>query len=423
MSMYSMKQLTNKTNPPYNQQDYITDDGGVCMKGSIISRQRCYICKGPLVHDEKRNGCFCKEHPQVAATQFVVRFPRGIYQNHQSYASATQNLNYLRHEKGTRGYKFNPEDYRSAKPNSFASLAPKYLERKKSLVSFRKIKPIIEKAADHFGFTNLREINGGDIDDYLFGIPGIKEKTRANHCSQLHDFWMWCYDRGVISLDEIPRFPKIEYELGYRTITNWEIQEEVLAKIKEMTYNINPKIWLAIDMLSTYTALRPDDLRRVSEDSLDDNGYLTIHNPTKRKNKFKTIQLHSDHIAEWKAQQQKYPALPNMPFFRHISTITKGKVNEVFGANYLCKQWNRACKLVGLEGVPLYAGTKHTTATETAKRFGTEKALNVSGISNKAFVRYCQVERSDALEIVTEIRKAKKTGKVIPMKRADKDTE
>lgn len=393
------------------------------MKGSIITRQRCFICNGLLIHDEKRHGCFCKEHPHMAATQFVVRFPGGIYQNHKSYESASQTLNYLRYEKGSRQERFNADDYKSVKPNSFSSLAPKYLARKKNLASFRKIKAIIERAAIHFGSTNMREINGGDIDDYLFEIPRISDKTRSNHCSQLHDFWMWCYDRGVIGLDEIPKFPKIDYELGYRKITNWEIQESVISKVKEMTYSINPKIWLAIDMLSTYTALRPDDLRRVTEDSLDDNGWLIIHNPTKRKNKFKTIHLHDDHVAEWKAQQKQYPAMPDMPFFRHLSTRTRGKINEVFGANYLCKQWNRASKLIGLEGVPLYPGTKHTTATETAKMMGTEKALNASGLTNKAFERYCQVEQSDAYEVVTEIRKAKKAGKLIPMKRADKANE
>lgn len=38
LSMYSMRLLTNKATPSYNQPDHITDTGGVCMKGSIILR-------------------------------------------------------------------------------------------------------------------------------------------------------------------------------------------------------------------------------------------------------------------------------------------------------------------------------------------------------------------------------------------------
>ena len=69
---------------------------------------------------------------------------------------------------------------------------------------------------------------------------------------------------------------------------------------------------------------------------------------------------------------------------------------------------------IGLHGVPLYPGTKHTTATETAKLLGTEKALKASGLTNRAFERYCQVENNDTFEVVKEVRKTKKA-KVIKM--------
>lgn len=80
-------------------------------------------------------------------------------------------------------------------------------------------------------------------------------------------------------------------------------------------------------------------------------------------------------------------------------------------------------QLIGLEGVLLHTGTKHTTATETAKMMGMVKALNASGLTNKAFERYCQVEKSDAFEVATEIRKAKKAVTVIPMRKATKRNE
>lgn len=378
------------------------------MKGSIITRQRCFICNSQLIHDEKRHGCFCKEHPHVAATQFVVRFPGDIYQNHKSYESATQTLNYLRHEKGTRGQKFNPDDYKSIRPNSVMGLKVKYLARKKGLASYGKIEHSLNLASIHFGPTNVREITGADIEDYLYGILHISEKTRKNHCDYLCNFWKWCLSRGVITLAEMPVFPKIDYKLGYRKITDWGTQGTVLEKVREISKQ-NPKVYLAIDMLATYTKLRPEDIRRITEGSLDDNGWLTINNPTKLKNKFKYIHLHPDHVEALRLLQRQSPALPDVHFFRDTKT------GKVFGKNHLYKWWNRACDLIGLKGVPLYPGTKHTTATETAKLLGTDKARGASGLTNKAFDRYCQVENDDCYEVVTAIRKQK--ADVIPLKR------
>ncbi len=362
------------------------------MDGGIYTREKCYKCGKVLKHDGGRKGCFCPDHPEVRAHSFAVKFPGGIYHRYQSYERAAQALNYLRHEKGSRRQKFNPDDYRTTKPHSFAVLAPKYLQTKAKLANYSRIKTIIEAAANHFGYTNIRDIGRGNIEDYILGMVGIKgkalsEKTLFNRCSQLHDFWMWCLERDVITLAEMPRFPKISYDLGYRNITDLETQQAVINKVKEISYHINLKIWLAIDMLATYTALRPDDLRRVSESSLDANGWLTIHNPTKKKNKFKTIRLHPDHVATWHECQAMYPALPGAYFFRHTAGISGCTENERFGDKYLYKWWSKAAGMVGLKGVPLYPGTKHTTATETAKLMGTDKALEASGLTNKAFER------------------------------------
>lgn len=394
------------------------------MKGSIVTNQKCTICNGPLVHDEKRHGCFCKNHPHIAATRFIVRFPAGIFQRHRSYDSASQALNHLRYEKGNRKERFNPDDYKAIRPNSFIALKDKYLARKKDRATYRKIEGYINKASNHFQLTNIREITGADIEDYLYSISGISEKTRFNHMTQLRDFWKWCLARGnIISLAEMPTFPEIEYTLGYRKITDWKTQEEVIKKVREISYHINPKIWLGIDMLATYTALRPDDLRRVTECSLDANGWLVIHNPTKKKNKFKTIHLHEDHVMAWKKLQKEYAALPDIPFFRHVAGISGCVANEKFGDKYLYKWWVKACEQIGLEGVPLYPGTKHTTATETAKMLGTDKARSVSGLTNKAFDRYCQVENDGSLEVIKAIIKMKKKADVIQFKKKKNETE
>ena len=399
-----------------------TNHGRRCMAGGINSSQKCPKCGSKFVHSEKRKGCFCPNHPKVGATSFEVQFPGGIHRRFPDYTDAVRFLNYLRVEKDNRDTRFDPDDYRSSRPNSFAALAPKYLGRKTDKVTYKKICSYINRAAaSYLGPMNIREISGGDIEDYLYSIPNISEKTRFNHMTQLRDFWTWCLKREkIITLADMPTFPDIDFELGWRKITDWDTQAQVIEKVREIA-RLNPKIHLGIDMLATYTALRPDDLRRVTEASLDDQGFLTIHKPTKRKNQFKMIRLLDEHIQMWREIQQKYPAMPDMPFFRHVGGIPGCKPDQIFGPKYFNTWWTAACKEIGIEGVPLYPGTKHTTATATAKALGKEAALTASGLTNKAFERYCQVESSGAFDIVTAARNSKKkTAEVLPLKRRTK---
>jgi len=392
------------------------------MEGGIYTREKCSVCGKTLRHDGGKHGCFCPDHSKIGARTFIVKFPPNLYQTFTQYEKASQSLNYLRHEKGTRKQRFNPDDYKSIKPNSFAALKDKYLARKTDKASYRVICQIINRANETLGYINVREITGADIEDYLVGIAGISEKTRFNHMTQLRNFWKWCLKRGnIITLAEMPSFPDIDYTLGYRKITDWETQEKVLNKLKEITSH-NPKIWFGIDMLATYTSLRPDDLRRLREESLDTNGWLTIYNPTKKKNKFKTIRLHPDHVALWRQYQEKYPAVPTMPFFRHAPGIKNCKPDKLFNRKYLYAWWNNAAEEIGLKGVPLYPGTKHTTATETAKLLGADKAKVASGLTNKAFDRYCQVEGDGSYEVITAIR-TKKKAEVIQLFRSAKGIE
>jgi len=54
-----------------------------------------------------------------------------------------------------------------------------------------------------------KDINQGHIEDYLFGIQAIAEKTRYNKMSHLRDFWKWLLQRGAINLAQMPMFPEI----------------------------------------------------------------------------------------------------------------------------------------------------------------------------------------------------------------------
>ena len=100
--------------------------GELVMKGNITTREICFVCKSNLIHDERRNGCFCPEHPQVGATTFIVRFGSDIYRRFKNYQQATQFLTGLRYKTGEGSY--DPNDYRKENPNGFRNLSERDLK-------------------------------------------------------------------------------------------------------------------------------------------------------------------------------------------------------------------------------------------------------------------------------------------------------
>ncbi|MCP3925509.1 MAG: hypothetical protein GY714_23300 [Desulfobacterales bacterium] len=293
---------------------------------------------------------------------------------------------------------------------------------KKNLKSFKDKKRHIVVAQNYFGGRNIKEINGADIEDYLFSIEDISEKTRANYKSSISDFWKWCHKRQILNLAQMPFFPDIEFELGYRNITDLETQRKIVDKIYEMTYEINPKIWFGVELLSTYVNIRPGDLLKLNESDVDEiNGVLTFRYPTKRKNKLKTTRLIDEHIELLKELKEEFPALPHILFFRHHGGMKGIKPNTVFGPKYIRLKWNAACKELGIEGLDLYGGTRHTTTTEIARLAGTENARKASAhTTNKAFDRYCQFQEESAFNMAKIVKDECKKGEVKNIKDFDK---
>jgi len=373
------------------------------MKGDIYTRQKCPLCNGRLVHDEKRNGCYCLDHPQCGATKFFVRFEK-VFKNFHNYLESYQFLQGLRFKtiEGT----FDERDYQKDAPLGFTTLAEKYVKMKEQqgLKSINNIKNYIRKARNYWGQKNIKTFNRADIRDFLYDIKGISEKTRHNYMSCLRDFFRNLVEDEVIDITQMPRMPKIYFDLGYRAITDIDTQTTVLNKIKEMSYHINPKIWLACDMLSLYVNIRPKDLLNVTEGDFDIGyGVMTIKRPTKKRGKVVkiTVRLIPEHIQEIKNLKEKYPALLYVKFFRHIAGVSGVQADTPFGEKYFYKWAKKACEKLGLKDLDLYGLTRHTTVTALAKQVGEEGAKKASGHqTNKAFERYCQYQDDNTFEMV-----------------------
>ena len=172
-------------------------------------------------------------------------------------------------------------------------------------------------------------------------------------------------------------------------------------------------------MVRTHTNMRPGDLLRLTEVDINtDAGVILVWRPTKKKNQRKTVRMTPDETDLARELKRKYPALPNVKFFRHHGGIQSIRPGQPFGNKYLYKWWKRACAELGIQDLDLYGGTRHTTTTELAIRFGEEAAKDASEHeTNKAFERYCQMQGERAYDMALVVKgKGKPNTSPIPIK-------
>lgn len=375
------------------------------MAGGIYSDERCPICGGAF-RDDNRRGLTCPQHPKQRATRFKVKFG-GITRRFRDYDSALDCLSGIRWQKGPNSkYPFDPRDYQiKEKPLSFQVLAAKWLEIKKQEVkpkSWRNLQNYLRRASAAWGDANIKTIGYGEIEDFLLDQTDISAKTKSNLRSALHDFWNWLIDRDVITLTERPKFPKCSFELGWRTIIDKETQTAVLVELERTAPE---RVYLGIKWLCDYPAIRPGELLRLREgDILREQGVLVFPSPKEKKPKLVPL---FDEDAAW--LRDLPPALPATPFFRHMKGGPGFRAETVFGERTLYKWWKKACGVLGIEGVDLYGGTRHSSTVAARKVLTFEEAKTLTGhATNQAFERYFQRD----LEYVRHVQ-AKLKGKIL----------
>ncbi len=339
--------------------------------------------------DERRRGIFCPAHPQQQATRlFTVQFGRVIRKRFSEYREAERFLDGLRYEvdKGT----FDPRDYSARMPLSFTLLSNQWLDHKNQDVksgSLKNLLAFIARAQQHFGEKNVKYIQFADLEDF-FTAQKLSNKTKSNLRSCLHSFWSWLLSRKIISKNDFPEFPKINFELGWRKTVDKETQQAIIEEVKTISYSINPRIWLGIKWLSTYISIRPHELLNIKEEHIERrSGLLLIPHPKEKRPKIVPL------IEEDIALLQQFPqSFPKLHFFRHEKTCGRSRAGATFGEHFLYDWWKRACKNLGIDGVDLYGGTRHSSAIALTS-FATPEQIRRATMhsTNSAFERYYQV--------------------------------
>jgi integrase len=360
------------------------------MLGGIYTEETCPIC-GQKMKDNHRDAVCCPRHRTQRARAVFVRFGRQIKRKFSNYDDAARFLTGLRFKVDEGS--FDVRDYQSDNPLGFENLALKWLALKKEQIkrhSWDNLNNFMRRAIAIWGNRNVKEIDYGQIEDFFHqDLAGVSDKSKANAKSVLHSFFEWLRKRRVLHPSQLPEIPEIKFDLEFRKTISKELQTEILAELWRISSPINPRIFMACRWLSTYIAVRPGELIRLKEGEIDrQHGFLIIPHPKEKKPKI--IPLTEDDLELVRSMPA---AFPELLFFRHLQTRKGIRAGTPFGPRYLWNWWKVACANLGIEGVDLYGGTRHSTTIYLGEFFTPEEIKQATAHStNKAFERYYRIK-------------------------------
>lgn len=371
------------------------------MLGGIYSEQKCPVCEGSFKDDGKR-GLFCPEHPQCRATQFRVIF-KGVHIRCSSYEEASQTLSGMRFK--FREGSFDDRDYRKDQPLGYSNLADQFLIFKATVEKKRstgKMAYHLHYARNFFQNRNIKDIGEGELQDLLAFLPShLSDKTKKNIFTTLHSLWAWVQkrERKKNPFFIIPEFPAIDYQSEMRQIVDRATQWQILQEVERIAPE--PKIYLGCLWLATYPKVRPGELINVQEKDFDLPNQTLLIKLNKEK-KAKKVDLIDEDVNLINSLPR---GLPELYFFRH-------KDGAKFGKKLFWKYWKKACVNLGVEGVSVYPGTKHSTATFLKKELGYQAAKEATGhTTDKAFGRYIIGDPNDLRALYAYARPGKDLAK------------
>lgn len=303
-------------------------------------------------------------------------------------------------------------DYARDNPLGFRAQAEAWLKTREGKVrDLRHVAGHIGAAIAHFGDANVKAIGYGELEDFFaaLGASGRAPKTVHNHRTTLHAFFQWFYRREKGRGYALPEFPVVEFELGWRKIVDKATQEAILAEVKRISDPVNPRIWFGITMLANFPKIRPEELRMIDEGDINrKTGEVWVRHT--KEGKAKRVYLLEEDLDFIRAQPEAI--FGRVPFFRHtgrrkgIHRAYAARAQGRFGEKYLYKWWKEACKNLGIEGVDLYGGTKHSTVTAASAVMTPEEIRRyvTAHATNAAFDRYLQVDAERQREASQKVR-------------------
>jgi integrase len=212
---------------------------------------------------------------------------------------------------------------------------------------------------------------------------------------------VWAFDMGdIMATPKWPTFDfSLEHDMKRRNTVDKDTQARILHQMYLDEWDIRPRLYLGVRFLTTYISVRPAELLGITErDYNRKQGYIVIkQHKTGRGNKI--VRLTQQDIS---LLDELPTGMPHLPLFRHDVPCGGIKAGDGFGQAAFYRAWKRACGKLGIEGVDLYGGTRHSSAISLYKDAGVspEEIKKATGHKTSvAFTRYFKLDIDDVLEI------------------------
>ena len=250
------------------------------------------------------------------------------------------------------------------------------------------IKCDLAKVSRALGHLETSEIDFAVVQDFSNSMTSLSGKSISNLLVNFKTMMAWAKKRKIIN--DVPEFPTIRYELGWRKTIDRATQLKILAHIEARA---SERTAMAFRWLMTYTALRPGELPQITLDDISSDGILTIkkHKVSRSSSIPKEIPLLTEDFLKVKVIDDGSGG----HIFKHGKKPGCAP-NHPFGEKYLRDVWKRACQACGVKGVDLYGGVRHSTQQFYRQHMSFEDCLRLSQhTTSKAGERYLKINHDE----------------------------
>lgn len=362
------------------------------MKGGVYTKEKCPVCGGRFERTDV--GLICPTHQTKPNRYFVQLYDKiihkrvNIYTDSQghpflAYEQADRILTKIRAEKDSGAFDASRYVSHKLKPLRFknwsdAWLQKKEIEAQKGLKAPSYIKAVrvyVRKFQDFFRDTDIRDIGSKAINDLYLSLDASPKYTK-NIMDGLEKILHDAHDWGDIGV--MPRFPKVDVpETDIKTIP-LDTQDAIIR-------NIPDQMDRTFILFLARLMLRPCEPRALYWEDVDFKRHnvhirrhfsLNVIRPATKSKNVKILPLD----VELEQALQSLPRHMTSPF-----VFWKGN-GHPFSESWARKLWRKISQEMGID-IPLYSGTKHSSATELADREGVDFTQEFIGHTNRAMTK------------------------------------
>lgn len=384
------------------------------MKGGIYSDEHCAIC-GETFKDNKVDGLQCLNHPDERATTFKAKFD-SLCHRFNEYLPARRRLEAWRQEVDDNV--FDLRLHKKNSPLSIGHVIDDFLEVvKEPLLEAKKItkktlngyRSKLMRLVDHVGPQCLiSDVTFKELSRWLARDRG-RPKTKHEAYRIVKEMMVWAYNCG--DLPRLPRFPTFDFDpeedMAMRETVKKRVQEKILNQVYENEWERAPRRYIGCRFLSTYINVRPGELLGVEERDFNrKEGTIVIRRHKGSRTVPKKVKLMPEDVDLLKSLPRGFP---EMPLFRYDKDHFHVRAGTGFGKGALYDAWKRACSDLGIKGVDLYGGTRHSSAIALYVEEGISRdeiKLSTGHSTTKSFMRYLPMDVAMVAEVHRHARPA-----------------